>query len=124
MKTKGVAFTRTPKKKKKIETVKDFVHIFIYIFQRDPCLTMFGTICLKTKRIAAEKKKKKKKTMRTKEKGPTLDCVATCKRWSRLVAKKKKKMFLWLVAAVRNIEEEFFFFQNSEDTVRQKIKRV
>ena len=55
MKTKGVAFTRTPKKKKKIETVKDFVHIFIYIFQRDPRLTMFGTICLKTKRIAAEK---------------------------------------------------------------------
>ena len=48
-------------KKKKNETVKDFVHIYIYIyiyiciFQRDPRLTMLGTICLKTKRIAAEK---------------------------------------------------------------------
>jgi hypothetical protein len=59
--------------------VKDFVHIYIYIyiyiciFQRDPRLTMFGTICLKTKRIAAEKnteENKKKKLIRIRTEDP------------------------------------------------------
>jgi hypothetical protein len=53
---------------------------------------MFGTICLKTKRIAAEKKKKKKKRkMRTKEKDPRLTVLQLARGGQDLWLKKKKK---------------------------------
>ena len=64
--------------KKKNWNSKDFVHIFICIFQRDPHLTMFETTCLKTKRIVVERNTKKKKILNNEDKGESTHAWLCC----------------------------------------------